>query len=108
MAPTVLAGNKSVWAQYTVKVPGMREEVVAACRAAGVPIAVHYATPLHRVPAYRHCPTVARLDRAEAHCSDVLSLPMHADLDARTQDIVIETVRHAVGQRARKPLHARA
>ena len=108
LAPDVVAGNTSVWAQYTVRVPGARDDVVAACRAGGVPIAVHYATPLHRLPAYRHCPAAPRLERAEALSREVLSLPMYADLDERTQDIVIETMHRAISGRASKSLHAHA
>ena len=108
LAPEVVAGNTSVWAQYTVRVPDARDDVVAACRAGGVPIAVHYATPLHRLPPYRHCPAAPRLERAEALSREVFSLPMHADLDERTQDIVIETMHRAISGRASKSLHAHA
>ena len=67
VAPKIVAGNESVWAQYTVKVPGARDNVVASCKASGVPTAVHYATPLHRVPAYRQFPTAAtQLKQADA------------------------------------------
>ena len=68
-----------------------------SCRASGVPIAVHYRTPLHRLSAYRRFPRARpRLERAEALSREVLSLPMHADLDEKTQDRVIDTVRKAL------------
>ena len=108
LAPAVVAGNTSVWAQYTVRVPGARDDVVAACRDGGVPTAVHYATPLHRLAAYRHCPAAPRLERAEALSREVLSLPMHADIDERTQDVVTGTMCRAVAERVSKPLHAHA
>jgi dTDP-4-amino-4,6-dideoxygalactose transaminase len=99
-----------VWAQYTVKVPpGARDDVIASCKAAGVPVAVHYTTPLHRLPAYRQFPAAAtQLKRVEALSREVLSLPMHADLDERTQDYVIDTMRRAIASHAPKPLHAHA
>ena len=109
VAPRIAEGNRSVWAQYTVRVPVGRDEVAASCRAAGVPIAVHYATPLHQAPAYRHFPTAApRLENAESLSQEVLSLPMHADLDERTQDRVVDVVREAVAAAAMKPRRARA
>ena len=109
IAPKIAAGSESVWAQYTVKVPGGRDDVAAACRAAGVPIAIHYATPLHRLPPYRAFPTAApQLKTADALSRDVLSLPMHADLDERTQNRVIDAMREAVAAHAPKPLHVRA
>lgn len=108
IVPKVAAGSESVWAQYTVRVPGARDDVAAACRAAGVPIAIHYATPLHKLPPYRAFPTAAsQLNRADALSRDVLSLPMHADLDERTQNRVIDGVREAVAAHAPKPVHAR-
>jgi dTDP-4-amino-4,6-dideoxygalactose transaminase len=109
IAPKVAAGALSVWAQYTVKVLSDRDGVAASCRASGVPIAIHYATPLHRAPAYRHFPTAApELKTADALSNAVLSLPMHADLDEATQERVIEAMRGAVGADAIKPLHAQA
>ncbi len=109
VVPQIAAGNQSVWAQYTVKIPAGRDDVVASCRAAGVPIAVHYATPLHQVPAYRRLPRAApQLKTAEALARDVLSLPMHSDLDEATQGRVVDAIREAVAARATKPLHARA
>ena len=46
--PKLAPGAVSVWAQYTVKLEAGRDAIAAACRANGVPIAVHYAAPLHR------------------------------------------------------------
>jgi dTDP-4-amino-4,6-dideoxygalactose transaminase len=92
-----------------VRVPVGRDKVAASCRAAGVPIAIHYATPLHQAPAYRRFPTAApQLENAESLSQEVLSLPMHADLDERTQDRVIDAIREAVAAAATKPRRARA
>lgn len=107
--PKIPAGSELVWAQYTVKVAGGRDDVAAACRAAGVPIAIHYVTPLHKLPPYRAFPTAAaQLKRADALSRDVLSLPMHADLDERTQNRVIDVVREAAAAHAPKSVHAQA
>jgi dTDP-4-amino-4,6-dideoxygalactose transaminase len=109
VAPKIAAGNASVWAQYTAKVPCARNEVAASCMAAGVPTAIYYAIPLHRLPAYRQFPRASpQLARAEALSGSVLSLPMHADLDEPTQDCVIEAIREAVGAHKQKLLHAHA
>ena len=92
-------GCRSVWAQYTVRIPVGRDEVAASCRAAGVPIAVHYATPLHLTAAYRRFPTAApQLENAEALSREVLSLPMHADLDEGAQARVLDAMRDAVAR----------
>jgi dTDP-4-amino-4,6-dideoxygalactose transaminase len=107
IVPRISKDAESVWAHYTVRVPGARDQVAESCRASGVPIAIHYRTPLHHLPAYRRFPTAAsRLERAEALSRDVFSLPMHADLDEETQDRVIDTVRKALAVNALKPVHA--
>jgi dTDP-4-amino-4,6-dideoxygalactose transaminase len=109
LAPKIAAGNESVWAQYTVKVPGARDDVAASCKAAGVPTAIYYTVPLHRLPTYRRFPTASpQLERAEALSRSVLSLPMHADLDEQTQDCIIDAIREAIGAHRPKPLHAHA
>jgi UDP-2-acetamido-2-deoxy-ribo-hexuluronate aminotransferase len=95
--PVVRADRSSAWAQYTVQLAD-REAVAARLRAAGVPTTVHYPLPLHQQPAYAHrCRVVGPLARAEALARRVLSLPMHADLDAATQARVAQTLGDALG-----------
>jgi dTDP-4-amino-4,6-dideoxygalactose transaminase len=94
--PKLMAGATSVWAQYTI-VTGQRDELAKACREAGVPTAIHYASPLHALPAYRGFPTPPDgLPNAEWLAKHVISLPMHAYLADEAQDFVIRTVRGAV------------
>ena len=84
ITPTVPAGSISVWAQYTIRVPGGRRDgLAAALKAEGIPTAIYYPIPLHRQQAYKHYPVgeggVAVSDKLAA---EVISLPMHAYLDA--------------------------
>ena len=93
------AGLTSVWAQYTIRIPGgRRDKVAASLKAEGVPTAVYYPIPLHRQQAYKHYPVgkggVAVSDRL---ASEVISLPMHAYLDEPTQERIIKAVRGALG-----------
>ena len=95
IVPTVPAGSTSVWAQYTIRVAGgRRDRLAAALKAEGIPTAIYYPIPLHRQQAYKHYPVgeggVAVSDRLAA---EVISLPMHAYLDAPTQDRVIDATR---------------
>jgi len=88
-----------VWAQYTILLGPEhdRMQVQARCRAHGVPTMVYYAKPLHRQTAYAGCPgDPAGLAQSEALAGRVLSLPMHAYLDAATQDRVADTLRAAL------------
>jgi UDP-2-acetamido-2-deoxy-ribo-hexuluronate aminotransferase len=87
-----------VWAQYTVFVDD-RDAVQAACKAAGIPTAVHYPKPVHHQPAYAAtcCPDCCPQSVAAART--VMSLPMSADLTEAQQDRVVAALRAAVAQR---------
>jgi dTDP-4-amino-4,6-dideoxygalactose transaminase len=98
IVPKVPAGSTSVWAQYTIRVAGgRRDKLAAALKAEGVPTAIYYPIPLHRQQAYKHYPVgeggAAVSDRLAA---EVVSLPMHAYLDAPTQDRIIDAARRAL------------
>ena len=98
VVPKVPAGSTSVWAQYTIRVAGgRRDRLAAALKAEGIPTAIYYPIPLHRQQAYKHYPVgeggVAVSDRLAA---EVISLPMHAYLDAPTQDRIIDATRRAL------------
>ncbi|MNJ37779.1 UDP-2-acetamido-2-deoxy-3-oxo-D-glucuronate aminotransferase [compost metagenome] len=90
--PDVPAGNVSNWAQYTIEHPD-RDALAAHLKAEGVPTAVYYPIPLHLQPAYKHYPRGAGgLPVTERLKDVVISLPMHSDLDAATQDRIIAAV----------------
>ncbi|HSP49176.1 MAG TPA: DegT/DnrJ/EryC1/StrS family aminotransferase [Pseudolabrys sp.] len=98
VVPKVAAGSTSVWAQYTIRVAGRRRDrLAAALKAEGIPTAIYYPIPLHRQQAYKHYPVgeggVAVSDRLAA---EVISLPMHAYLDAPTQHRIIDATRRAL------------
>ncbi len=90
--PDVPAGNISNWAQYTIEHPN-RDGLAAHLKANDVPTAVYYPIPLHLQPAYEHYPRGAGgLPVTERLKDVVISLPMHSDLDADTQDRIIAAV----------------
>jgi dTDP-4-amino-4,6-dideoxygalactose transaminase len=100
--PEVPAGLTSVWAQYTLRIPGFdREAFIADLKAAGVPTAVYYPRPLHRQTAYREFPVAGNgLPVAERLAGEVVSLPMHPYLTEEVQDRVVAAVKGALsGQR---------
>ncbi|HTS42724.1 MAG TPA: DegT/DnrJ/EryC1/StrS aminotransferase family protein [Xanthobacteraceae bacterium] len=100
IVPLVPAGLTSVWAQYTIRLPkGHRDPLAAALKAQGIPTAIYYPKPLHRQQAYRQFPSVeGGLAVSERLADEVISLPMHAYLDAATQDRIIAAVRGALGR----------
>jgi dTDP-4-amino-4,6-dideoxygalactose transaminase len=96
--PLLPAGYTSVWAQYTLRLKaGQRAGFVDALKANGVPTAIYYPKPLHRQGAYGHYPVAdGGLPVSDRLAGEVVSLPMHAYLDAPTQDRVIAAVRAAL------------
>ncbi|MBX3588569.1 MAG: DegT/DnrJ/EryC1/StrS family aminotransferase [Ramlibacter sp.] len=85
----------SVFAQYTLKC-AHRAELQAALKAVDIPTAVHYPTPLNRQPAYKHdcCPGCTPV--ADEAASQVLSLPMSADLALEDVERVVDAFANAM------------
>jgi dTDP-4-amino-4,6-dideoxygalactose transaminase len=96
--PQMFEGYRSVWAQYTIRVPATRREGFAtALRAQGIPTAMYYPTPTHRQTAYRDYPLAdGGLPVTDRLAEEVISLPMHAYLDEATQDRIVTAVRGAL------------
>jgi dTDP-4-amino-4,6-dideoxygalactose transaminase len=98
IVPVVPDGMTSVWAQYTIRLkPGVRDGLAVKLKAQGIPTAVYYPKPLHRLEAYKRFPVADNgIPTTDQLSEEVISLPMHAYLDAATQDRVIEAVRAAL------------
>ena len=97
--PRLAAGCTSVWAQYTIRLPEGtdRDGFAAALKAQGIPTAIYYPKSMHQQTAYRDFPVAdGGLPVSERLSQDVISLPMHAYLDAATQERVIQAVRGAL------------
>ena len=96
--PGLAAGCTSVWAQYTIRLPkGVdRDGFAADLKAQGIPTAIYYTKSMHQQTAYREFPVAeGGLPASESLSNDVISLPMHAYLDAPTQERIIKAVRGA-------------
>ncbi|AZS82251.1 DegT/DnrJ/EryC1/StrS family aminotransferase [Achromobacter sp. MY14] len=90
---TVRPDRDSVWAQFTIMVQD-RDGIIAALKAADIPTAIHYPRPIHTQPAYSRYAD-GSTPVSEMLASQVLSLPMHPDLDAETQNHIVQTVMQA-------------
>lgn len=97
ITPHIEPGNRSVWAQYTIRTP-RREEVCEHLKNKNIPTAVHYPIPLHRQECFRH------LDVADTSCpiscklsAEVMSLPMHPFLTRTEVERVATSVLEAIG-----------
>jgi dTDP-4-amino-4,6-dideoxygalactose transaminase len=98
--PRVGNESTSVWAQYTIRLaPGRRDRLAAALKTQGIPTAIYYAKPLHRQEAYRGFPVAdGGAPVSERLAEEVISLPMHAYLEAPVQDRIIAAVRGALAE----------
>ncbi|HEX5231074.1 MAG TPA: DegT/DnrJ/EryC1/StrS family aminotransferase [Bradyrhizobium sp.] len=98
--PRLAGGCSSVWAQYTIRLPSGidRNGFAAALKSQGIPTAIYYPKSMHQQTAYRDFPVAdGGLPASERLSRDVISLPMHAYLDERTQERIIATMRGALG-----------
>ncbi|MEK6245354.1 MAG: DegT/DnrJ/EryC1/StrS family aminotransferase [Pseudomonadota bacterium] len=91
----VRADRTSVYAQYTVRV-AERARFEQELKARGIPSAVHYPLSLHQQPAYAASCVGQSFPVSERLAREVISLPMHADLDEATQQRIVAAVREAL------------
>ncbi|MFC1687633.1 DegT/DnrJ/EryC1/StrS family aminotransferase [Patescibacteria group bacterium] len=98
ITPYVLPDTKSVYQQYTIKVP-QRDTVHKLLKEKGIPTAIHYPLSLHLQPVFQNMKLGFKegdFPESEKASKEVLSLPMYPEL---TQDhikqiaqAIIETV----------------
>lgn len=94
--PTIKTGVTSIWAQYTIEVPDPAS-LAAALKAKDIPSARYYPLPIHMQTAYKDYPVAGNgLPNTMACRNHVISLPMHAYLKPKDQDMIIETTRAAL------------
>jgi len=93
--PVVSDDQTSVYAQYTVLVKD-RQKVIDRLKEKGVPTAVHYPIPLNQQPAYMHLSRGDQTLISDRIASQVMSLPMSADLSSDDQLAVVNALAWAV------------
>ena len=93
--PVVSSYTTHVWHQYTVRVTdGRRDELQDFLKENGVPSMVYYPIPIHQQKAY-HGSSVSQsaFPISERLSGEVLSLPMHTELDEEQLHHIVETIR---------------
>lgn len=86
-SPYIEPENKSVWAQYTLRVKN-RDDIQRKLNNAGIPTAVHYPIPLNKQPAVHD--REVRLDVGDDLAKTVISLPMHPYIALSEQEKIAE------------------
>lgn len=86
-----------VFHQYTLRVKdGRRDQLQAFLQEQNIPTMIYYPLPLHHQEAYREAmvnDVTDKLPVTEQLCREVISLPMHTELDEETLDYIAEAVR---------------
>lgn len=97
--PSTLDGNRHIFHQYTLRVPGGRRDALQKHLAGvGVQSAIYYPLALHLQPAYAHLGyREGDLPESERATQEVLSLPVHPDLRLDQVDYVADSVRAFFG-----------
>lgn len=93
ITPKIKENRTSVYAQYSIRVPG-REKVSKALNERGIPTAVHYPIPLHIQPAFTYLGLKeGDFPVSERVSKEIMSLPMSPYLKEADQNLVIESLR---------------
>ena len=93
VAPKVIAGGVSTWAQYTIEHPD-RDGLAAHLKTKGVPTAAYYPRPVHRQSAYAAFPVAGGvLPVTDEKAGVVLALPMSPYLSEADQDVILDAIR---------------
>jgi UDP-2-acetamido-2-deoxy-ribo-hexuluronate aminotransferase len=96
LTPALMAGNTSVYAQYTIQV-AERDAVAAQLQQQGIPTAVHYPLPLNEQPVFHIGMGFENTPMSAAIAQRVLSLPMHPYLLEEEQEHIVAAIAAATG-----------
>lgn len=94
--PTEQNGCRHTYNQFTIRVKdGRRDELKAYLEENGIPSMIYYPYPIHQQKAYLESPhrVAGSLTNTENLCKEVLSLPMHTELDDRIIETITSTIK---------------
>ncbi len=94
--PTRQANSTHVFHQYTLKVPAQKRDALQAyLKEKGIPTMIYYPVPLQEQVAFRQiiAQPLQDLSNSNQLCTQVLSLPMHSELEAEQLQYITDAVR---------------
>ncbi len=87
------AQSKHVFHQYTLVLNGVdRNELKSFLAENDVPSMIYYPIPLHKQKAYAMGNTDRKYSTTEELCANVISLPIHTEMEKEQQNYIIEKV----------------
>lgn len=94
VTPVRSPNSTHVFHQYTLLVrDGRRDALKQHLAEYGIPSMIYYPVPLYNQPAFAPYWSGGTLPVTENLCRQVISLPMHTELDADTQGYIVEKVK---------------
>ena len=88
--PKVSSNSEHVYHQYTLRIlNGKRNELKGYLNDLGIPSMIYYPIPIHRQNPYRNN---QKLINTDILSNEVLSLPIHTELETSNQDYIIESI----------------
>jgi UDP-2-acetamido-2-deoxy-ribo-hexuluronate aminotransferase len=93
--PAIQHNSTHVFHQYTLQVKnGKRYELQDHLQKAGIPAMIYYPVPLYKQDAFKHYQSSDFfLPITEELCQNVLSLPIHTEMDEQVLGYITETVK---------------
>jgi len=82
-----------VFHQYTLVLNGVdRNALKEHLQANGIPSMIYYPIPLHRQNAFKDSDSDRSFPVTEHLCDNVISLPIHTEMDVEQQDFIMSKV----------------
>ena len=92
--PKVMTYSTHVYHQYTVRVTnGKRDALQAFLKEKGVPSMIYYPIPLYDQEAFAGYHDGVRHTNTEQLCREVISFPIHTEMEIETQSFIIATIK---------------
>jgi len=96
--PPIETGNRGIYNQYVVRVPGERDAVKQKLHERGIATAVYYPIPLHEQECFKYLGHKrGDFPESERACREVLALPVYPELTDEQVKYVAKTLLELVG-----------
>ena len=93
--PINLTNSTHVYHQYTLRIlNGKRNDLKIYLQNKGIPSMIYYPVPLYKQEAFSsYASNVMQHNNTEMLCNQVISLPIHTEMEDKTQEYIIEAVK---------------
>ena len=90
LTPKVIDNSEHVFHQYTLRVlNGKRDNLKTYLSDLGIPSMIYYPIPIHKQKPYKNDQI---LENTDTLSDEVISLPIHTELESSNQDIIIDKI----------------